>query len=145
MSKKLKLTDNETEKLITVTATSTGKGFKKDDTISATYRVYRDKKTEVKKAKVTLVEKGGSKKLGNVAYTGNPITFSPDNIYRQADIQVKMGNTVLTGEDVFKNFEVSYADNVAKGKATIILTAKEDSVYSGMCVGTFKIVTRKVK
>ena len=58
---------------------------------------------------------------------------------------MKIGKTVLTGEDVFKNFEVSYADNVAKGKATIILTAKEDSVYSGMCVGTFKIVTRKVK
>ncbi|MBQ9865945.1 MAG: hypothetical protein IJM34_02890, partial [Lachnospiraceae bacterium] len=145
MPKKLKLTNDETEKLITVTATSTGKGFKENDTISATYRVYRDNKTEVKKAKVTLVEKGGSKKRGNVAYTGNPITFSPDNIYRQADIQVKIGKTVLTGEDVFKNFEVSYADNVAKGKATIILTAKEDSVYSGMCVGTFKIVTRKVK
>lgn len=40
---------------------------------------------------------------------------------------------------------MTYADNVEKGKATIILTAKEDSKYSGMCSGSFKIVKRKVK
>ena len=145
MPAKFSLNEGETEKIITVTATSTGKGFKENDTISATYRVYKDGKTDVSKAKVTLVEKDGTKKISKLGYTGNPITFSPDNEYRQADIQVKIGDEKLVGKEVFKYFDVTYADNVDKGKATIILTAKEDSVYSGMCVGTFKIVTRKVK
>ena len=146
MPKKLKLADDENEKIITVTVKSKGRSFT-DGTkeLSTTYRVYRDTKTGISKAKISLVVKDGTKALKNVAYTGSPVTFDPSNKNRQGDIKVKIGKTVLTGAQVFENFDVTYADNVEKGKATIILTAKESSPYSGMCSGSFKIVKRKVK
>ena len=146
MPKKLKLADDENEKIITVTVKSKGRSFT-DGTkeLSTTYRVYRDTKTGISKAKISLVVKDGTKALKNVAYTGSPVTFDPSNKNRQGDIKVKIGKTVLTGAQVFENFDVTYADNIEKGKATIILTAKESSPYSGMRTVTFKIVKRKVK
>ncbi|MCR5251853.1 MAG: hypothetical protein K6E50_14735, partial [Lachnospiraceae bacterium] len=144
---KVKLADAESEKAVTVTITSKEKNYKAG-TISRTYRVYKDPGvTDVSKASVKLVVKGGTKKLTSVGYTGAPITFDPADDKRQADISVKIGKKVLTGSQVFEYFDVTYADNVLKGKGTIILTAKDTSgnPYSGMCSGKFTISKRKIK
>ncbi len=144
---KVKLADNETEKTVTVTITSKEKNFKAGSIIR-TYKVYRNANvTDVSKATVKLVVKGGTKKQTSVSFTGAPISFDPADEHRQADISVKIGKTTLYGEQVFKYFDVSYADNVLKGKGTIILTAKntEGNPYSGMCSGKFTIAKRKMK
>ena len=150
----IKLEDGETEKIITVTIKAKDKKNANytNGVIAATanYRVYRETKTDISKATVKLIEKGGTK-TAKIGYTGSPITFDPDNEFRQADISVKIGQNTLTGGDVFKYFDVSYANNVLKGSATIIIKAKEiledGSVnpYSGMRTGRFTIGYRSIK
>ncbi|MCR5249431.1 MAG: hypothetical protein K6E50_02360, partial [Lachnospiraceae bacterium] len=144
---KVTLADGETEKTVTVTITSREKNFKAGS-INAAYKVSRNADaTDVSKAVVKLVVKGGNKKVSSVGYTGAPLTFNPSDDKRQADISVKIGKKVLTGAQVFEYFDVTYADNVLKGKGTIILTAKDTSgnPYSGMCSGKFTISKRKIR
>ncbi|MBR3306784.1 MAG: hypothetical protein IKI75_05970, partial [Lachnospiraceae bacterium] len=144
---KVTLADNENEKTVTVTITSKDKNFKAGS-ITKTYRVYRNANaTDVSKAAVKLVVKGGTKSHSSVGYTGAPIIFDPADDNRQADISVKIGKTTLYGAQVFEYFDVSYAENILKGKGTIILTAKdtENNPYSGMCSGKFTITAHKIK
>ena len=89
--------------------------------------------------------------MAYLEYTGRELCFVAGDTGRQGDICVKIGKTKLTGAEVFKYFDVSYADNVQKGKATIILQSKEKlddgsvNPYIGLCKGTFSITRRNLK
>jgi len=133
---------------------------------SAVYTVRYDKnagtsaaKADIAKAKITLeTEEGG--KVSKVFYTGKPITFNPadesESLKNQAVLVVTIGNpkkggAVLKGTDVYKYFNVAYANNTAKGKATVILSAKTDdpgngfiNPYTGMRNGSYTIAASDV-
>ncbi|MBP5608377.1 MAG: hypothetical protein J6X66_08955 [Lachnospiraceae bacterium] len=91
---------------------------------------------DVSKAKVSLVQ--GGKTTKKVPYTGKEIVFSSEKA-GTPQITVKIGTTVLTGAEVEAKFNIYYADNIEKGKATIILKAKSGSGYAGACAGVFAI------
>ncbi len=142
---KLELGENETKKCsLTVNA----KGARYENAtgtngLDASYSVISgtDRK-DISKAKVSFMD--GNRKKTSMGYTGHRIVFSSADT-ENPQINVKLGSDVnLTGADVEKYFEIRYADNLEKGKATVILTAKADSPYIGTCVGTFSIVSRKV-
>ena len=102
------------------------------------YNVVASEKTDVSKAKVSFMQ--GSNKIKKIQYSGSAIVFSsakPD----APQISVKVGDKVISGAEVEKNFYIIYADNVEKGRATVILKAKETSDYIGACAGSFNIVS----
>ena len=51
----------------------------------------------------------------------------------------------MTGAEVEANFDIYYADNVEKGKATVILEAKNGSGYVGACAGVFTITAMSLE
>lgn len=103
----------------------------------ATYNVLpAGSAAEVNNAKVKLIQ--GGKTVKKVAYTGKEITFSSGNA-DAPQLSVNINGTVLTGAEVEANFDIYYADNIEKGKATIILKAKAGSGYAGACTGKFTI------
>ncbi|MBR1771543.1 MAG: leucine-rich repeat protein [Lachnospiraceae bacterium] len=113
--------------------------------LQATYRVvYNAAKTDVSKAKVTLETTAGAK-ISKVEYTGKEITFGPDGTDTRVVPVVKIGKNVLRGSQVYAQFDVAYVNNVNRGKGTIILTAKEESDYAGVCTGGFTIVASNLK
>lgn len=135
-------------------------------TPSAVYAVRYDKnagtpsaKTDISKAKIALETKAGGK-VSKVFYTGKPITFNPEDesesVQNQAVLTVTIGNpkkggVILKGAEVYKYFNVTYANNTAKGKATVILSAKQDdpgnsfiNPYAGMRSGNFTIAASNV-
>ena len=112
-------------------------------TVSTTYNVNAAAEgvTDISKAKPVLMQ--GTKKTTKVEYTGSAIEFKADG-----DIQLCLKidkNTTLNAAEVAENFDIYYADNTAKGKATVILVPKAGKPYTGACAGTFKIVARKMK
>ncbi|MBR5419778.1 MAG: hypothetical protein IK115_01375 [Lachnospiraceae bacterium] len=121
-----------------LTLTASGKG-NYDFTKAATYNVLAaDSAKDVSKAKVKLVQ--GGKTVKKVAYTGKEISFSS----AEADapqLSVNIGGTVLSSAEIEANFDIYYADNIEKGKATVILKAKAGSGYAGVCSGTFTITS----
>ena len=154
MPKKYSLAPGVYEKTVTVTINAKGRNFENGaEALTATYRILMEgSKTDISKAKVRLVEKNGSKQVSKVRYTGSSITFDPADAYRQADICVKIGKKItIKGSDVYKYFDVSYVDNVLKGKATIVITAKEvlddgsENPYKGMSKGKFTITKKKIQ
>ena len=108
--------------------------------LTGEYKVFESAKgTDVSKGKVSVVEIGGSK-AAKVGYTGTEITFAQDNEDRQGDLSLKIGKTVVNAKDIEEHFDITYVNNVAKGTATIVLTAKDgDETYTGSATGTFKI------
>ena len=105
---------------------------------------------DVSKLKLSVVQKGGTK-AAKVGYTGAPIRFSQNDEKRQGDIVVngKIGKTTVELEpgDVEKYFDIRYVNNINKGKATIILTAKDgnDKDYVGSIIGTFAIKSHELQ
>lgn len=99
-------------------------------------------KKDVSKAKLTVIKRDGTGKA-KIGYTGTKIGFDPEDALRQGDIRFTLGSganaVVLTGNEVYENFEVNYANNVNRGTAVILLTAKEGSAYRGWVKGTFNI------
>ncbi len=82
----------------------------------------------------------GSNKVKKIPYSGSPIVFSS----AKADapqICISIGGKLISGAEVEKNFNIFYADNVEKGRATVILKAKDTSEYTGACAGNFNIVS----
>ena len=97
------------------------------------------KKIDVSKAKVSLIKK--SKAVKSVPFTGKAVKFpiKDETGANAVSLRVKIGRTALVQEDIEKNFDIIYADNVEKGKATVILLPKADSQYTGAAAGTFMI------
>lgn len=152
---KLTLGDNETKNCgITVKAKDTKSAKYTDGTngsgVTASYNVVSGAgRTDISKAKVTLVQ--DNKAVKSVAYTGNAITFSSDIVagtttasVKDVQLTLKVGKDTISAPDVEKYFNIYYADNVEKGKATIILSAKSDSPYIGACSGTFTISNKVI-
>ncbi|MBR6329499.1 MAG: hypothetical protein IKR68_07605, partial [Lachnospiraceae bacterium] len=130
---------NEAKNGLVLTAMGTGNyNFSKP----VTYNVVAEGK-DVNTAKVTLVQ--GGKTVKKVPYTGKEITFSSgDAAAPQLSVKLKDG-TVLTGAEVEANFDIYYADNVEKGKATVILKAKNGSGLVGACAGVFTITAMSLE
>jgi len=148
---------------VKISASAKSKNYKDAGSLNptATYTVRFDAnagqagaKIDISKAKITLADASG-KKVSKVSYTGKEITFDPadetDGHKNQAILTVTIGNpkkggVVLKGQEVYDHFDVAYANNVAKGKATIILTPKaEEATYIGTRTGTFTIAAANVK
>ena len=106
--------------------------------LTGEYKVFETAKgTDVSKGKVTVVSGGKTAKIG---YTGTAITFAQDDTERQGDLSLKIGKTVVSAKDIEEHFDITYVNNVNKGKATVILTAKDgDDTYTGSATGTFTI------
>ena len=106
--------------------------------LTGEYKVFETAKgTDVSKGKVTVVSGGKTAKVG---YTGTAITFAQDDTERQGDLSLKIGKTVVSAKDIEEHFDITYVNNVNKGKATVILTAKDgDDTYTGSATGTFTI------
>ena len=120
--------------------TSKGKNY---DTSNAAFRCQAlyyvkpgDKKNDVNTAKVVLTAAGKNK-----VYTGTPVDLTKD------DFTIKVGSTKIVGDDIFKYFDLEYANNIQVGKATVIVKAKEildsdgnnTNPYVGQFAGSFSI------
>jgi len=130
------------EKTCTAAVTGKGAGYECKEAIISSYTVISSiERADVSKAKVILSQ--NNKTVKSVAYTGEAITFpAGDNTVPK--LEVKIGRVTISGENVEKYFDIFYADNVEKGKATIILRAKDNSPYIGTCSGSFTISAAKM-
>lgn len=154
-------TDEEHPVEIQVVVTPKSANYKKaeGEEIAAEYNVYYTNKVDISKAKITLksrIDNKGNKtdngkKVSKVYYTGSEIRFDPTDATRQADLVVTINKKDYVGEDVYKYFNVEYVNNVNKGKATVIITAKEkldddkDGTFTGSKEGTFTIAPVNLK
>lgn len=154
-------TDEEHPVEIQVVVTPKSANYKKaeGEEIAAEYNVYYTNKVDITKAKITLksrIDNKGNKtdngkKVSKVYYTGSEIRFDPTDATRQADLVVTINKKDYVGEDVYKYFNVEYVNNVNKGKATVIITAKEkldddkDGTFTGSKAGTFTIAPVNLK
>lgn len=133
-----KLTEGKNNLKITASAAGSNYEFTGAEGL---YTVAVSEKTDVSKAKVSFMQ--GSNKVKKMQYSGSAITFTsakPD----APQICVTAGGKMISGAEVEKNFDIIYADNIEKGKATVILKAKSDSDYIGACAGNFTIVSYPV-
>lgn len=138
MSKTNQLTIADGESSKTVYAKIVGKGnyASKDtgDYIVAEYVVKAvDKQHDLSKAKVTLLDANGQK-LTKMEYTGTAL--------EAVTVQVQFGKEAPISSD---KYEVRYVNNVNKGKATVVITAKDGSEYAGSKTATFSIVSKNLK
>ena len=139
---------------LTVTVTPKGTNFE-GDPITETYKVIdAGSNVAVNKATSKLVAKDGTKvtKVTKPGYTGAVITFEQSDDNRQGDIVINGGKiggakANLTAAEVAEYFDVTYVNNVQKGKAYYILTAKDgnDKNYVGSIVGNFTIKAGDIK
>lgn len=112
----------------------TGKGNYASNTntfATAEYKVWKaDGKTDLSKARVTVVDKDGSKQ----AYTGRKVE-------PVVKVEVKEGrNWEIVPPDQYK---VAYVNNVNKGKATVVVTGT-GTKYVSSKTATFSIVAKKM-
>ncbi|MCM1091915.1 MAG: pectinesterase family protein [Butyrivibrio sp.] len=141
---KVELADEEMFKLITVTVTCKDKsnyeGF-----ATGTYRVVRkgESQTDLAKAKITLKDKNGSKQ-SKVEYTGKAVY--PDSIV------IKVGanpEVILTpnaeGSWDTTEYTVEFVNNIEKGKATVIISAKDGGSYVGCKTATYTVTAQNIK
>lgn len=105
-----------------------GKGRYKNDKISATYRIT---KASLKSAKFKIKNKE--------YYNGRPVTINPEDIE-----YVKVGKETLQyGRDYYID-ENSYANNINKGKATVILKSSPDGNYGDSVKATYSITGKTI-
>ena len=91
---------------------------------------------DLSKAKIEIWDKAENKKTTKVEYTGEAIEFDGTKY----ELKVRLGTDVPDTE-----YDVEYVNNINKGKATIIITAKDTSeAYLGSKTATFNIVSKKV-
>ena len=101
-----------------------------DDYVVAQYQVCANTYTDLSKAKVVVVDAKGSK-LSKVEYTGEEL---------KPAVKVYIGTTEIPADQ----FEVSYINNVNKGKGTIVINGLNDK-YAGGKAATFTIAARNMK
>ncbi len=132
---------------------------------------------DVSKAKISVVLMGqgkkGADKTAKIGYTGKAITFDPDDPKSQGTLKVVIAlskkNKITLYEDGSENLQISdffhiqYVNNTNKGKAKVILTAKDldeqgrahasfeklgisrpEYFFRGSKSGTFKIGANKL-
>lgn len=139
---KVGLADGENSKEITVTVTCKDKS-NYSGTATGTYNVVRKgaDQTDISKAKITFKNEAGAKQ-SKVEYTGEAVY--PDSI----EIKIDKDTTVtLTSEnwDADANISVEFVNNIEKGKASVIVSAKDGGSYVGSKTANFNIVAQKIK
>lgn len=113
---------------VTVTVTLEAKGKNVTGKAECTYRIFKaDVDNDLSKAKVEIKTSAG-KSVSSIPYNGHPIEIKGD--YR---LVVTLNNKVLTEG---KDYSVDYANNIYKGRATVIVTglgdnSKEETRYYG--------------
>ena len=106
---------------------------------------------DLTKAKVKFLNAKG--KNASIGYTGTAIELDlaalDEEAPKQAYIQVTIGsgkNAKVLTKDELSGLEIQYANNVNKGKATVILSAKDsDENFSGSVAANFNIKSGSVK
>ena len=102
---------------------------------TAEYKVVRNAAAlDLSKAKITVVDVSGSK-LSKVEYTGDVLEPS-------VKVEVKAGKSYVTVDPSL--YKVSYANNVNKGKATVIINGNGTDTV-GNKTTSFKIVPENMK
>ena len=101
-----------------------------------------DKTRDLSKAKITIIDSETGKKTTNLLYTGQPVELGG-----RYKLTVTFGNgknavTLVEGAD-FEIIKESYSNNVNKGKATVVINAKDGSGYFGSKVISFNITNNK--
>ncbi|MDE6663854.1 MAG: chitobiase/beta-hexosaminidase C-terminal domain-containing protein, partial [Lachnospiraceae bacterium] len=97
---------------------------------------------DLSKAKIEIWDKVANKKTTKVEYTGEEIEFDGTRY----ELKVNLGTAKKPDYVLETEYDVEYANNINKGKATIIITAKDTSeTYLGSKTGTFSIIAQKVK
>ncbi len=120
---------------VTVTVKLEGKGNMKGSA-TASYTIAKSAaNTDLSKAKVEIRKQNG-KTVSSIPFTGSPI-----EIKGEYKLVVTLNGTVLTEG---KDYTVSYANNIYKGKASVIVTGLGDSStekikYYGSKAKTFTI------
>ncbi|MBR5419781.1 MAG: BspA family leucine-rich repeat surface protein [Lachnospiraceae bacterium] len=101
---------------------------------------------DISAAKISLMNRKTSDTLTGVQYSSKEIRFDPADDERAADLALRLSkNYGYLSEDIYKYFEVIYADHIAPGKASVILIPKDGSEHSGICKGSFKIKKKKFR
>lgn len=102
----------------------------------AVYRVVRSTTAmDLSKMKVTVLDEDGNK-MSKIAYTGEAV--EPQVKVEYKDTKTKKWEILPADQ-----YEVHYQNNVNKGKATVILVAKDTGTV-GAKTATFNIVSRNV-
>ncbi|MDE6700541.1 MAG: hypothetical protein K2K10_05960, partial [Acetatifactor sp.] len=138
---KVELAEEENSKEITVTVTCKDKS-NYSGTATGTYNVVRKgtDQTDISKAKITFKNKAGAKQ-SKVEYTGEEVY--PDSI----EIKIDKDTTVtLTSEnwDADANISVEFVNNIVKGKASVIVSAKDGGSYVGSKTANFNVVAQSL-
>ncbi|MBR1772242.1 MAG: hypothetical protein IJ747_09475, partial [Lachnospiraceae bacterium] len=139
---------------VTIRAEINAKGVNYTDGETKPYATYtvrytESAKTDISKAKITLADASGAK-VKQVSYTGKAITFTPGEEGNQAELVLTVGSgknaQTIKGEELSTHFDITYANNVAKGKGTVVISAKAgDDTYVGARSATFTIAAENVK
>ncbi|MCM1111866.1 MAG: hypothetical protein NC399_01285 [Muribaculum sp.] len=130
----------------TVYVKVTGKGNYAETTYaSGAFRVCRksNEQADISKAKVTFRSAGGGKQ-SKVEYTG-------EAVYPEC-IELKISRTdtkILQPDesgnwDLDENFSVEFLNNIEKGKATVIVKAKDGGSYVGSKNASFSVVAQNL-
>ena len=134
---KIELADDEDEKVITVTILPNEKYFSGKTPLTATYRVMRAKeKKDISKAKLTIIERKKGKTISTIGFTGDPITLLPNDQTNPYCIRLSVDGINLSDQEFLRYFDIAYYDNVFKGKATYVVTAKE-IIENGVNVNSY--------
>ena len=134
---KAKITDNDFGNADTINVTvKITLGGKKNSgysgTLTGSYTITKtDADHDLSKATVRLMRDG--KALKSIEYTGKPMELGDD-----VEVIVTIGkNKTVVGAS---EYELHYSNNINKGKATVIVAAKEGSSYHGSKATSVKIV-----
>ncbi|MCM1090598.1 MAG: leucine-rich repeat protein [Butyrivibrio sp.] len=133
----ISLASGEMTATVWIKITGRGNYAAENESIYATaqYRVCRKENlTDLSKARVMFVDENG-RKLTKLEYTGKEIEPT-------IKVQVKVGKTYETIDA--SNYQVSYVNNVGKGRATAVITATGKG-YTGSKSATFQIVPRNLQ
>lgn len=140
---KNKLALAQDAKAATVYVKVTGKGnyLREDSVATGSYKVCKTSKEagkeifDLSKARVTIVDAEG-KKISKLEYTGKALKPS-------VKVEYKIGKEYVTLEEG-TDYEVTYVNNVNKGKGSIVITGTGDK-YVGSKTTTFTIVAKNVR
>ena len=137
---KLSLADGASEATVYVKVTGKGNYAGEGSVATGSYKVCRianesgKEVYDLSKAKVTVLDEKGNKTT-KAEYTGMEVEPA-------VKVEYKVGKTYVTlveGTD----YEVTYVNNVNRGKATVIITGT-GSKYAGSKTTSFSIVAKKV-
>ena len=107
------------------------KNPKYSGTLTGNYSITKtDADHDLSKATVRLMKDG--KPLKSLEFTGTPVELGADV---EVIVTIGKNKTVVPASE----YELHYSNNLNKGKATVIVTAKEAGTYHGSKATSFKI------